>query len=196
MSELLLMSGGMDSAAIAAWRCPALCLTVNYGQRSAEAEKIASAQICRDLGLTHESIDIPCGSLGSGDMSDTPALDIAPCPEWWPFRNQLLLTVGGGVAVTRNIDTLLFGTVSTDDAHADGRADFFYNMNRLLGAQEGSLRVVTPAIDLTTAELVRTSGISREVLAWAHSCHTGRYACGTCRGCEKYLSVLRELGWR
>lgn len=196
MNELLLMSGGMDSAAIAAWRRPALCLTVNYGQKSATAEQIASAQICKDLGLTHESIDIPCGILGSGDMADTPALEIAPCPEWWPFRNQLLLTIGGGVAVTRNIDTLLFGTVSTDHAHADGRADFFDNMNRLLGAQEGALRVLTPAIDLTTADLVRTSGISREVLAWAHSCHTGRYACGTCRGCEKYLFVLRDLGWR
>lgn len=196
MSELLLMSGGMDSAAIAAWRRPALCLTVNYGQRSAEAEQIASAQICKDLGLAHESIDIPCGPLGSGDMAGTPALDIAPCPEWWPFRNQLLLTIGAGVAVVRKIETLLFGTVATDNAHADGRAEFFENMNRVLGAQEGFLRIVTPAIDLTTAELIRTSRIPRDVLSWAHSCHTGRYACGVCRGCEKYLSTLHELDWR
>jgi len=196
MSELLLMSGGMDSAAIAAWRRPSLCLTVNYGQRSAEAEETASAQICEDLGLAHEMINISCGALGSGDMAGTPALDIAPCPEWWPFRNQLLLTVGASIAVVRHIDTLLFGTVSTDNSHADGRGDFFENMNRLLGAQEGNLRVVTPAIGLTTAELVRKSGIAREVLAWAHSCHTGRYSCGACRGCEKYLSVLDELGWR
>lgn len=190
------MSGGMDSAAIAAWRRPSLCLTVNYGQRSAEAELVASAQICRDLGLSHESIDIPCRPLGSGDLSDTPALSMAPCPEWWPFRNQLLLTIGGVVALNRDIQTLVFGTVSTDGVHADGRSEFFENMNQLLVAQEGALTVLTPAIDLRTADLVRISGISRDTLAWAHSCHTGRFACGSCRGCEKYLSVLNELGWR
>ena len=196
MSELLLMSGGMDSAAIAAWRRPFLCLTVDYGQKSAGAEIVASAQICHELGLKHTTIEIPCNMLGSGNMAGTAALEIAPCPEWWPFRNQLLLTFGAGIAINHNIDTLLFGTVSTDDTHADGRADFFENMNRLLAAQEGDLRILTPAIALTTAQLIKTSGIGRNLLAWAHSCHTGRYACGACRGCEKHLSVLLELGWR
>ena len=196
MSELLLMSGGMDSAAIAAWRRPVLCITVDYGQKSAAAEIIASSQICLDLKLNHETISIPCGVFGSGDMAGTKPLDIAPCPEWWPFRNQLLITFGACIAVTRKIDTLLFGTVSTDDSHADGRRGFFDDINRLLAAQEGGLQVLTPAIEFTTTELIRKSGIGPEILAWTHSCHTGRYACGTCRGCDKHLSALHELGWR
>lgn len=46
---------------------------------------------------------------------------------------------------------------------------------------------------MTTAELVRHSGVPREILAWAHSCHTGNLACGQCRGCVKHYQVTKEI---
>lgn len=59
MSDLLLLSGGIDSIALAAWLRPAECLTINYGQRPAAAEFSASAAVCKDLQLPHKLIDVP-----------------------------------------------------------------------------------------------------------------------------------------
>jgi 7-cyano-7-deazaguanine synthase in queuosine biosynthesis len=54
--------------------------------------------------------------------------------------------------------------------------------------------ITAPAIGMTTAELVTTSEIPRSLLAWAHSCHTGSAACGSCRGCVKHLETTLALG--
>lgn len=59
--------------------------------------------------------------------------------------------------------------------------------------QEGGIRVTAPAIRMSTVELVRASGVPREILAWAHSCHTGPLACGDCRGCHKHFQVTEQL---
>jgi 7-cyano-7-deazaguanine synthase len=61
--------------------------------------------------------------------------------------------------------------------------------------QEGSISIEAPAINLSTAELIQVSGIPPEQLAWAHSCHKSNFACGECRGCNKYFGVRKELGY-
>jgi 7-cyano-7-deazaguanine synthase len=93
------------------------------------------------------------------------------------------------------VSTILFGSVKTDAAHADGSAEFFEKIDGVFSIQEGRLRVVTPAIHLTTAELIKTSGIPISLLAWAHSCHVSAFACSNCRGCSKYRAVMKELGY-
>jgi 7-cyano-7-deazaguanine synthase len=67
-------------------------------------------------------------------------------------------------------------------------------MNALVSSQEGGLQVLAPAIDMTTAELVRRAEVPSSLLAWAHSCHKANVACGACRGCYKYMSTYAELG--
>ena len=89
----LLLSGGMDSIALAFWKRPEIAITIDYGQRAAEAEVTAARQVARELGIQHEVIAIDCTAIGSGDMAGSIALEIAPVPEWWPFRNQLLVTL-------------------------------------------------------------------------------------------------------
>lgn len=195
MKTGLLLSGGMDSVAIAFWKRPDVAFTINYGQLSAEGEIHASETVCRSLNTPHDVIHVDCGQLGSGDLSGKSPLSFAPVSEWWPFRNQFLLTVAGMRAVTLGIDALIFGSVKTDSAHADGRLAFFENIDRVFSIQEAGLRVMTPAIQLTTAELIAESGIPRALLAWSHSCHVSNFACGNCRGCNKYQAVMRELGY-
>jgi 7-cyano-7-deazaguanine synthase len=195
MSRLLLLSGGIDSSALAAWLRPEISLTVNYGQRCAEAEIVAAGQICQELGLDHVVVEMACPELGSGDLAGKEPSRIAPVPEWWPFRNQFLITVGAIVAVEKDVRELLFGSVATDRAHADGGPAFFLAMNRLLACQEGEIIVRTPALELSSEQLVLMSGIKPEILAWSHSCHTGNLACGECRGCRKHLQTFTELGF-
>lgn len=190
----LLLSGGMDSIAIAAWKRPRIAFTIDYGQRAAKAEVEASRQVCADLEIEHEVITAPCGNLGSGDMAQSPPLDAAPASDWWPFRNQLLVTLAGMRCVALGMEKLMIGSVASDQIHADGRQEFIDALNALLCAQEGGLQVTAPALAMSTPELIRKSNIDPGVLAWAHSCHTGTVACGNCRGCVKHIEVTRELG--
>lgn len=191
--KALLLSGGMDSIALAFWQRPELAFTVDYGQAPASAEIAAAKQVCEELGIGHHVIRADCSSLGSGDMANMTPLDIAPVPEWWPFRNQLLLTLAGMRAASLGVRTLLVGSVASDAAHADGRAEFYSAIDVLMSLQEGAIRVEAPALGMTTAELVEQSGVPRPLLAWAHSCHIGTLACGACRGCVKHYEVTKQV---
>lgn len=191
----LLLSGGMDSISIAWWKRPSVAIFVNYGQCPAQAEEAASKSAAKAIGLTHKSIQVDCSSLGSGDLAGRPPVNIAPVREWWPFRNQLILTIAGAAAIQLGETELMIGALRTDGEHADGRPEFVERISGLMEMQEGGLRVTAPAIELSAVELVRSSGIPQSVLGWAHSCHIGNLACGQCRGCIKHYKTWKELGW-
>lgn len=192
-NTVLLLSGGVDSAALAYSLHPDLAVTIDYGQVPTDAEIQASKQICKELDLPHTIIEADCGDLGTGSMADREQIDAASTPEWWPFRNQLLITLAAMHAVKIDADLLIFGAVQSDNDHADGRSEFFELMDKTVSFQEGTLNVSTPAIDQTSTELVQESGAPLDFLAWAHSCHTSNNACGECRGCTKRSRVMREV---
>jgi 7-cyano-7-deazaguanine synthase len=194
LSELLLLSGGIDSTALAAWRRPAQALVIDYGQVSAAGETTAAGAVARELGLQVEVLHVDCAAIGSGLLAGNNADLVAPVPEWWPFRNQLLVTLAAAWALPRGLDRVLVGSVAGDDRHADGTAVFYAHLDRLTAAQEGGIRVDVPAIHLTTVELIVQSGIADPVLGWTHSCHRSSVACGDCPGCVKRRDVLNELG--
>jgi len=193
MTTGILLSGGMDSIALAYWRRPPVAFTVDYGQVSAGGEIRAAEEIASALAMRHEIIRVDCRSLGSGDLAGSEPSLLAPVPEWWPFRNQLLVTLAAMRAVALNVDRLLVGSVASDGAHADGRPEFFVRIDALTAMQESCIRVEAPAIVLSSTELIRKSGVPREILCWAHSCHTAPVACGACRGCNKHREVTAEL---
>lgn len=193
MKTGLLLSGGMDSLCIAWWKRPDVAITIDYGQLPAAAEIAASTAICQQLGIEHHILRIDCRSLGSGDMAGAEASVHAPATDWWPYRNQLLITLAAMKAIGLSVTYLWIGTVKSDGSHRDGTPTFVAAISNVLALQEGGLRIEAPAIDMTTAELARESGVPAGALAWAHSCHKADVACGDCRGCNKYFEVLREL---
>jgi 7-cyano-7-deazaguanine synthase len=191
--EAILISGGIDSTALAYWKRPKLGYVVDYGQLGANAEIIASQKICQILDIDLEVIQIDCKKLGAGSMIGGKESKSSPSPEWWPYRNQLLATLVAPKALNNNISSLIFGSVFTDSFHADGRIEFYQALDNLISLQEGNIRVSAPAIKLNTVELVKVSKIPFEILGWTHSCHVGNFACGLCRGCIKHTGVFREL---
>jgi 7-cyano-7-deazaguanine synthase len=193
--KAILLSGGMDSIALMYWQRPSYAITIDYGQKPAQAEIQASSQVADKLSINHIVLSIDCRSLGSGDLSGADAIGIAPSPEWWPFRNQLLITLACMRAVSLDISEIMVGSVKTDGFHRDGTPDFFQNIDRTIYMQEGNIRVTAPAINLDTDELIKISEIPEELLFWAHSCHKSNHPCGNCRGCNKYLGVLQKLGY-
>ncbi|WP_373031429.1 7-cyano-7-deazaguanine synthase [Sulfurovum sp.] len=193
----ILLSGGLDSLALAYWQKPQIAFTVDYGQKAAEAEIRASAKITKDLGIRHVIITIDVTQVGSGDLLNTTSCQTAPKSDWWPFRNQMLLTTVCSYIMSHDIAVkeLLFATVANDSYHKDGTKNFFSAFNDLLACQEGDIQILTPAINMSAVELIRTSKVTLEKLSWGHSCHKSNYACGECRGCYKHQNTLDELGW-
>lgn len=193
MKTALLLSGGMDSLCIAWWKRPDVAITIDYGQLPAQAEIQASEAICKALDIEHHVIRVDCRALGSGDMAGALADVNAPASDWWPYRNQLLATLAAMKAISLGVTHLLLGTVQSDCSHKDGTPGFVDALSALLSMQEGAMTVGSPAISLSTAQLVRLSGVPESQLAWAHSCHKSNVACGNCRGCNKYFETLQEL---
>ncbi len=196
MNTALLLSGGIDSVALAYWLRPSTAFTVSYGQLAANAEIQAASQVCRELSIRHEVVRVDCTEVGGGALTKQPSAVVAPTKEWWPFRNQLLITLVGArmIALGAHDWKLAVGSVAGDVTYVDGTAPFYANIDALMSLQEGSIRVCAPAIELTSVELIRASGIPMSLLAWSHSCHRGNMACGNCQGCWKHIEVFRNVG--
>jgi 7-cyano-7-deazaguanine synthase len=194
VKRAILLSGGIDSAALAYWKRPEFAITVDYGQAPALAEIEASSIIAAELDLQHEVLRIDLRNLGSGTLAGRPRLAISPSPEWWPFRNQVLITLGAMAAIREGCHELLIGTVASDGLHADGSASFVALMDSLVSAQEGGLRIKAPAIQLESKDLVKISQIPARLIAWCHSCHRADLACGVCRGCQKSRETRNAMG--
>lgn len=194
MSRIVLLSGGIDSSAVSAWIRPDVAVVVDYGQLPAKGEIRSATAVANALKIPVHVISANCSELGSGLLlgQETP-LKTAPTTEWWPFRNQLLITLVGAWAVKFGFNELVTGSVRGDDRHADGSTAFYSGIDRLMSIQEGCIRVTAPAIALTSVDLVHISGISREILGWTHSCHRAEWACGTCPGCLKHVEVISQL---
>jgi 7-cyano-7-deazaguanine synthase len=195
VNQLLLLSGGMDSIALAWSLKPKLSLTVDYGQLPARGEIQAASAVCAELGLSHRVLSVDCTSLGSGDLAGTAALSVAPIPEWWPYRNQLLITIAAMLALKEGLSSVVLGAVANDSSHADGGMAFLKSMDALLRSQEGQVTLEFPAIKETTVDLCKRVAVPHRVLAWAHSCHVASVGCGWCRGCVKHRESMRDLGY-
>lgn len=197
-NKSILLSGGLDSIALT-YRFRnslRLAITIDYGQRSAKSEIAASSSVCKALGIDHEILKVDCSSIGSGEMAeDTTRIDFSPTPEWWPYRNQFLVTIACMKIVRYDIKQLIIGSVKTDARYVDGTYDFYEKLNKAVSMQEGNVRIMTPAIEFDSVELIKWSRVPDSILFWGHSCNISNKPCGKCGGCEKYLQIMESLGY-
>ena len=189
-----MLSGGMDSIALAFWQRPEIAITLDYGQNAAEAEIRAASHVAELLDMDHHVLKIDCSSLGSGDLVGTTPSTEAPVTEWWPYRNQMLVTLALMDVFQLDVIELMVGSVKTDAQHLDGTPEFYSQLSKLVTMQEGGIIVTAPAIGMSTVELVKESRVPENLLMYAHSCHTSNTPCGKCHGCMKYMYVKEQLG--
>lgn len=192
--KAILLSGGMDSIALSYWLRPEIAITLDYGQKAAEAEIKVATHIAKILGMEHHIIRVDCSSLGSGDLVGSAPVNDAPVSEWWPYRNQMLVTLALMKAIQLGVCEMMVGSVKTDGQHTDGTKEFYSKLSDVVAMQEGNIKVTAPAINMTTMELVKKSGVPENILLFAHSCHTSNQPCGKCHGCMKYIYVKNQLG--
>jgi 7-cyano-7-deazaguanine synthase len=181
----LLLSGGIESTALALMEKPDICLTVNYGQPPAVGEIRSSRAICRELGLEHEAIALPVYvGQRSPLMEEGGSL-------FWPLRNQLLVTIAGIHFASRNLSEVMIGVVEAD-IYSDCTPSFVDALNCTLEAQEAGFVVSAPAIGMSTLTLLKKAKVPRSLLPLTLSCHVTDYACGSCAGCRKSKTVLKK----
>lgn len=190
-AKLLLLSGGVDSTALAAWLPCDAALTIDYGQLPAVGEINAATSVAGALSVAHDVVTVDASAVGSGLLAGSESPTVAPSAEWWPFRNQLLVTIAAAYAIGHDFDEVIIGSVAGDGVrHHDGTPGFYDALAQLIAMQEGGIRVTAPAAGMTAIDLLNHSGISLDVLAWTHSCHRSDLACGDCPGCWKRAELL------
>jgi len=193
MKKAILLSGGVDSICLTYGIKPEIAYTIDYGQTVAEREIYVSNYVCNKLNIEHKVIKVDCKHLGSGSLANSISENISPSKEWWPFRNQLLITLASMQSVKDSVKEIYLASVKSDGFHKDGTSNFYTIINNLLLYQEGEIKVVCPTLEYYSHELVERYDVPKELITMAHSCQISNLACGKCSGCIKQLKVRYEL---
>jgi 7-cyano-7-deazaguanine synthase in queuosine biosynthesis/nucleoside 2-deoxyribosyltransferase len=192
--RLLLLSGGLDSSAIAAIEKPNRLLFVDYGQMSGSAERAAARAIATHLALPLDELEIDLTTVGAGMLVDSPPSIQETAPEWFPYRNQHLATIAASHALKCGLKSVILGLVAGDGSrHVDGRPSFVSMLDGLISQQEGGVRLVAPHIRTDPVELIAGCGLPEAIVRQTYSCHTANEACDICPGCIRRQGILSQV---
>lgn len=212
--SVVLLSGGLDSTVALAEALThgevVLALTLDYGQRAREAEKIAARAIARHYDLRHDIVELPwyhallpqaLARRAYGEPVPTPVEAVDPAiPEgtravWVPNRNGVLLNIAAAYAEAMGADAVVFG------ANADEAQGFPDNTLAFRDALTASLafstlrhiRVLTPVGAWSKAQII-TRGVALGVpLRAIWSCYgLGPLHCGLCASCQLLAQALEQ----
>jgi 7-cyano-7-deazaguanine synthase len=213
-NAVVLLSGGMDSATAAAIArdqgFEVHALSFRYGQRHA-AELEAARRVAERLGARrHVVLEIDLRAFGgsalTGDLAvpkDTPLDRIGSgIPATYvPARNTIFLAFALGWAETLDAADIFLGANALDySGYPDCRPEYIEAFERMAnlatraGVEGRRIRIHTPLINLSKAEIVKLGtrlGVDYG-LTW--SCYDpapGGAPCGRCEAC-----ILRRKGFR
>jgi 7-cyano-7-deazaguanine synthase len=208
---VVLLSGGLDSATVAALAKHAgfaiYALSFDYGQRH-RSELRAAARVAAHIGVAdHRTVRIDLRAIGGSALTDDAiavpkdALGAQGVPiTYVPARNTIFLALALGYAETAGASDLFYGANALDySGYPDCRPAFVEAFERLANvatkaAIEGSpFRVHAPLMAMNKSEIIR-KGIELGIdFSLTQSCYdpsgSGR-ACGHCDSC-----LLRKRGF-
>ncbi len=210
----MLLSGGLDSATALydalsnGYRCS--CLIVDYGQRHRREIRSARA-VARVAGcpavtvkirmpwggsaLTDRKIPIPSGRSIARIGRGIPATYV-------PARNTIFLSVALGFAEASGAEAVFIGANVLDySGYPDCRPAYYRQMQRVAragtkaGAEGKGIRIMTPLIRLTKAQIIRKGLRLGVPYAKTWSCYLGgSRPCGRCDSCLLRAKGFREAG--
>jgi 7-cyano-7-deazaguanine synthase len=215
---VVLLSGGLDSATVLAIAradgYDTCALSFRYGQRHT-VELDAAARVASALGAArHVVTDIDLRAFGGSALTD----DSLPVPHhhsvndlgseipvtYVPARNTIFLSFALAWAETLGSSDVFIGVNALDySGYPDCRGEYIaaYEQMANLATKAGvegrqHLKIHTPLIQLTKAEIIRR-GLELGVdYGLTHSCYDpvdGR-PCGTCDSCLLRQRGFAELG--
>lgn len=214
---VVLLSGGVDSstaAALAAAEGFALhALTFDYGQRHA-VEIEAARRVARALGVArHEVLTIDLRAFGGSALTADievpkdrpPAAMAAGIPVTYvPARNTILLAFALAWAEVLAASDIVIGVnVYDSSGYPDCRPEFIEAFEHLAalatraGVEGRRLRVRTPLIRMTKADIIRAGRAAGLDYGLTLSCYEPApdgAACGRCDACALRRKGFVEAG--
>jgi len=205
------VSGGMDSAvtaALAAREHRLAFLHANYGQRTEAKELECFHALASHFGAERRLVvdfkDLR--QIGGSSLTDArvpvregePVEGVVPT-SYVPFRNAHLLAAAVSWGEVVGARAIFVGAVWEDSSgYPDCRPEFyraFEEAVRLGTRPETSLRIVTPVIALSKAEIVRQGLALGVPFGKTWSCYQAEArACGECESCRLRRRGFREAG--
>ncbi|HVO78336.1 MAG TPA: 7-cyano-7-deazaguanine synthase QueC [Methanomassiliicoccales archaeon] len=215
VKAVALLSGGLDSTVTLARAVKAgddvTALSFRYGQRH-QKELDSARKVAEHYGTKHVIVDLDLSSFTSSALTSKEL----PVPErkdasqigedipvtYVPSRNIIFLSVASGLAETIGADRIYIGANALDySGYPDCRPEFFQAFEKVLavgtkrGVEGRPVRVVTPILRLTKAEIVKLGVELDAPLELTWSCYVGgAKACGRCDSCLLRLKGFREAG--
>ena len=217
---VVLLSGGLDSTtALAVAKkegYAAYALSFRYGQRhSVELE--SAARVARALEVKeHLIIDVDMRSIGGSALTDQIEVPKQRSEQeigsgipitYVPARNTIFLSFALAWAEVIGAEDIFIGINAIDFCgYPDCRPEYIEAFERManLATKAGvegrqKLRIHTPLVSLTKAEIIKT-GLGLGVdYSLTHSCYdptANGLACGKCDSCLLRLKGFREAGAR
>jgi len=219
MRAIILLSGGLDSytaAAIAkAEGFELYALTISYGQRHAQ-ELEAARRVARALGVSrHLELAIDLRAIGGSSLtSNAPGVDVprdrdvasaSDIPSTYvPARNTIFLSLALGWAEVVGAGDIVIGVNVLDySGYPDCRPEFIRAFEALAalatraGVEGARVRVRTPLIALSKADIIRRGLALGLDYGLTHSCYdpgASGAPCGRCDSCVLRVKGFAEAG--
>ncbi len=210
MKVVVIYSGGMDSFTILNKAVHAghevLAVSFNYGQRH-NKELDYATQVCKELGIIHNVIDITAMQSLMSNSSLMAKSDLA-IPEGHyaadtmkstvvPNRNMILIALAIAYAVNENASQVWYGAHSGDHTiYPDCRPEFVEAMAKAsLLANFEPVAVVAPYLNGDKIDIIRDGLAMGLDYGKTWTCYNGRaLACGKCGSCVERLEAFSENG--
>lgn len=200
---VVLVSGGLDSAtclAIAqAQGFDCYALSFDYGQKSS-SELNAAKELARQFSVVeHKVITLDMSFIAGSALTDTelsvPEDESEGIPVTYvPARNTVFLSYALAWAEALDADAIFIGVNARDySGYPDCRPEYINAFQVLIdlatkkGVEGGSIRLETPLIDLSKAEIIKTGSRLDIDYGLTVSCYQADdegLACGRCDSCR------------
>ena len=215
---IVLLSGGLDSATVLAIAksqgYAVFALTFRYGQRH-DYEIEAAKKIARLAEIErHANVEIDLRSIGGSALTDDievpknrsgKEIGTGIPITYVPARNTVFLSYALALAESTDAADIFIGVNALDySGYPDCRPEYIEAFERManLATQAAveagrKLRIHTPLIDLSKADIIR-KGLELGVdYSLTHTCYDpgpGGIACGACDACLLRLKGFEENG--
>lgn len=212
MRAVMLVSGGMDSLVATAMAYSEgfdlAAMHINYGQRTWHKELASFRLICDHYGIGQRlEVDAEfLGSIGGSSLTDMKIpvsgadLGGSTIPtSYVPFRNACFLSMAASWSEVIGANRIFIGAVEEDSSgYPDCRKVFYEAFNRVidLGTRpETSIRILTPLIELSKADIVKKGMELQAPFEYSWSCYKSEgIACGVCDSCARRLRAFEQVG--
>ena len=211
---VVLLSGGLDSATVAAWArargYEVIGLSIDYGQRH-RCELDAAKALASHLGLAdHIVLRVDLSAFGGSALTDAAipvprdrpdAALAAEIPTTYvPARNTVFLALALALAEARGATAIGVGVNAIDySGYPDCRPEFLDAFRHLAalatkaGVEGHAPEIVAPLVDLTKAEIVALGvelGLDQGLTTSCYDPDPSGRPCGHCDSCR-----LRAAGF-